>query len=319
MSHLLLVRVDAGIQGWGHLMRCLAVALAWRKRGHPASFLLQSGPYDLEISKRLRHGQFDFRFFVSESTTDEIRIVNHEIAQENPFVVLLDGYHFDDGYEKSLQLNKAKLAVFDDFGHAVHTSADFVINGNAYAQSKPPNLSQRWQCGPRFLALRPEFSGARTRQSIDLRSSLTLLVMLGACPSNELVLSTTQAILELNANRPIRFRQIDVVLGQRTLEQIPGLAELSSDHVHLVFHTNPSSLVDLMENADMAVSAAGSTLYELAAIGVPTVAFAVAENQIAVLDALVEKQIIWGCRSPLSDNAESLTIAIEAAISMEHI
>jgi UDP-2,4-diacetamido-2,4,6-trideoxy-beta-L-altropyranose hydrolase len=315
MSHLLLVRVDAGAQGWGHLMRCLSVALAWRRRGHQASFLLHSGPFDSEISKRLRQGQFDFRFFVAESTAEEIQIVNHVIAQEDPFVVLLDGYRFDDDYETSLQLNEAKLAVFDDYGHAEHSSADFVINGNAHAKSKSANPSQQWKCGPRFLALRPEFSDACKQQSIDLQSSLNLLVMLGACPSNELVLLTMQTILELIAKRPNRFRQVDFVLGQRTLEQIPGLEELGHDHVHLVFHTNPSSLVGLMESADLAVSAAGSTLYELAATGVPTLAFAVAENQIAVLDALVEREIIWGCLPPLIDNGQSLKMVAEAAIS----
>jgi RimJ/RimL family protein N-acetyltransferase len=70
-----------------------------------------------------------------------------------------------------------------------------------------------------------------------------------------------------------------------------------------------------MEKADLAVSAAGSTLYELAATGVPTVAFAVAENQIAVLEALVNREIVWGCLSPQTDNGESLTSVVEAAIS----
>ncbi len=316
MNELLFIRVDAGAHGWGHLMRCLAVAVAWRKRGHQVVFLLRSGEYDVEISRRLRHLQFDFRFFVADSIASEIRVINTEIAQESPFIVLIDGYAFGDEYQQNLRLGHARLAAFDDFGHANHTAAEFVINGNAYANPRPTRQNQRWLCGARFLPLRAEIVAAVSRAVVDLKASSNLLVMLGACPSNELVFSTTHTILRLIADRPEQFRRVDIVVGQRKLEQIPHFNQLNLENTcSLKFHTNPGTLVELMENADLAISAAGSTLYELASIGVPTVAFAVAENQYSVLRSLVEREVVWDCRTPTTDNGVSLRMAVEAAVS----
>ena len=42
-----------------------------------------------------------------------------------------------------------------------------------------------------------------------------------------------------------------------------------------------SNLIKLMTKADIAISAGGQTLYELAATGTPTIAIQVADNQVA--------------------------------------
>jgi RimJ/RimL family protein N-acetyltransferase len=47
-------------------------------------------------------------------------------------------------------------------------------------------------------------------------------------------------------------------------------------------------LTEIISNAEMAIAACGNSIWELAAFGVPTLAFAVAENQKQVLSCLVE-------------------------------
>jgi spore coat polysaccharide biosynthesis predicted glycosyltransferase SpsG len=54
----------------------------------------------------------------------------------------------------------------------------------------------------------------------------------------------------------------------------------------------PASLVEAMRAADLAVSAAGTTLYALARLGVPTVALGIAGNQRGGLAALEESGVV---------------------------
>ena len=51
---------------------------------------------------------------------------------------------------------------------------------------------------------------------------------------------------------------------------------IENNNVKLYFNANMSKL---MSNSDLAISACGSTLYELAACGIPTIGIIVAENQ----------------------------------------
>ena len=47
-----------------------------------------------------------------------------------------------------------------------------------------------------------------------------------------------------------------------------------------------------MEQADLVLSAAGQTLYELACVGSPTVAFQVADNQKGQLEAMEKAKVL---------------------------
>lgn len=47
-------------------------------------------------------------------------------------------------------------------------------------------------------------------------------------------------------------------------------------------------MASLMQTCDLAVSAAGTTLYELCALGIPSVSFALADNQLAAAKAFDE-------------------------------
>ncbi len=66
--------------------------------------------------------------------------------------------------------------------------------------------------------------------------------------------------------------ELSVVVGK--MASYEGVLTANVSVLH-----NVSDMAALMGNADLALSAAGSTLYELAVVGVPTVAIAMTENQ----------------------------------------
>lgn len=68
----------------------------------------------------------------------------------------------------------------------------------------------------------------------------------------------------------------------------PGL----SDDGQVLLYDRPSDMCGIMSGCDLAVSAGGSTLYELAACGIPTVAFAYADNQLLHIRALERQGLL---------------------------
>ncbi|MDE7222596.1 MAG: hypothetical protein K2O34_02300, partial [Acetatifactor sp.] len=62
------------------------------------------------------------------------------------------------------------------------------------------------------------------------------------------------------------------------------LARYAQEHPHVVLHRQVKEMAELMLQCDLAVTAGGTTVYELCALGVPFVCFSYAENQEALAD-----------------------------------
>ena len=110
------------------------------------------------------------------------------------------------------------------------------------------------------------------------------------------------------------------------------LRKMASENKAINLYESVSDMADIMKKADLAVSAGGTTLYELCAIGVPTVVFSMADNQMEFVKAfdkagavkyagdvrtdkrLVEKIVTWGTavvenkgfRKRMSDKAKGI-------------
>jgi spore coat polysaccharide biosynthesis predicted glycosyltransferase SpsG len=67
--------------------------------------------------------------------------------------------------------------------------------------------------------------------------------------------------------------------GFKNREQLLELAKSHPQRVKLHFNLSAEGMKDLMLHCDLAVSAGGQTLFELARVGLPTIAVGVAQNQ----------------------------------------
>ena len=74
-------------------------------------------------------------------------------------------------------------------------------------------------------------------------------------------------------------------------DQKPGEAAAC----RLYLHTDVQDMAGLMAQCDLAVTAGGTTIYELAAVGVPFLCFSYAENQEALTEYIGRKQIAGYC------------------------
>ena len=66
--------------------------------------------------------------------------------------------------------------------------------------------------------------------------------------------------------------------------------EAIHENVHI--HTNVTKMSELMQKCDVAISAAGSTMYELCTVGVPILSFSFVDNQERIVQTFADKGLV---------------------------
>jgi len=281
----LLVRVDASAQiGTGHLMRCLALAQAWQDAGGRAVFLMATEASALE--SRLRsEGMEVVHLPVQPGSTDDAIRTADLARQVGADWVVVDGYHFGADYQQAIKGSGLRLLFIDDNGHAGHYSADLVLNQNIHAdEDLYPNREPytRLLLGTRYVLLRREFLKWRGWKREIPEVARKVLVTMGGSDPDNVTLKVIQALHQVDMDG---LEAIVVVGGSN-----PNYEELQSAVRDACFpirlESNVTNMPELMAWADVAVSAGGSTSWELAFMGVPTFVTILASNQNPIAESL---------------------------------
>jgi UDP-2,4-diacetamido-2,4,6-trideoxy-beta-L-altropyranose hydrolase len=313
MEPLLTIRADATPDiGTGHLMRTLALAHAWREQAGDVIFVSC-------CRSRGLHGRMAA---VARKVVDLDQVhpdpgdwkkTARVIGAEPAAWVVVDGYHFDGGYHKNIRALGKRLLVIDDMAHLDHYEADIVLNQNIDAAGRTYATAAftRLLLGTRYILLRPEFVARTPRQGSITGPARRLLVTLGGADSDNVTLTVMRALETINSNA----LEALIVVGSanphhRQIRDAAGRSRLPMRVVE-----NAPDMAELMAWADVAVSAGGSTCWELAYMGVPTLAITMAENQLAVVEGLARTGAIvkLGWHHDLS--AAELAQAIQDLVS----
>jgi UDP-2,4-diacetamido-2,4,6-trideoxy-beta-L-altropyranose hydrolase len=275
---LLLVRADASQQiGAGHFMRCLALSQAWQEHGGTAIFLMASGA--AALAKRLADGRIgEVRLSAPAGSIADADETAEVALQHNAAWIALDGYHFSAEYQRVLKEKIAHLLLFDDVAEADRYHADLLINQNAYAT--PEMYADRaGNCtlllGAPYFLLRREFREWRDRERQIASHARNLLVTFGGSDAEN---ATTLALQALALLSPPAMN-VRVLVGASNPHR-PGLERLAATLPHSVeFQIDSKRVADEMAWADLAISAAGSTSWELAFMGLPSLLVTLSQNQ----------------------------------------
>lgn len=279
----LIFRTDADrLMGTGHVMRCLALAEAWQAEGGQATFVSACGS---DLRQRIEESGCELvKVGRAYPDQDDLETTLDYLAGLSGSVLVLDGYHFDETYQKELKRAGHSLAVIDDFQHADHYVADVVLNQNLGADqldySREPYT--RLLLGPRYALLRSEFTQWRGwERSVDDCARRLLVTLGGSDPHN-----VTCLVLEaLGRLKEPNLEAVVVVGGSNPyLDELEQAIQACTGSVRL--ERNVSDMARLMAWADLAVSGGGITCWELAFMGLPNVIIVLAENQCAVAEPL---------------------------------
>ena len=278
----LLIRADAGPKiGTGHVMRMIALGQAFLRKGGMVSFVAS----DLPVALRRRLESSGFDVVTLPNCCDRLQdavAVRELMALRRPDWVALDGYDFDDQYQEIVAAGESKLLVMDDDGHASHQHCDVLVNQNLGAKRSDYETipGRTVLAGGAYTLLREEFF--RINNPVARRRPRRVLVTFGGADPDNWTLRTLQALADLQDRR----LAVDCVIGPA----YQHVAELRTFQQHarlnLKFHDNVQRMASLMQRVDLAVTAGGSTCYELARCGVPAVVVAIADNQRRVARAM---------------------------------
>jgi UDP-2,4-diacetamido-2,4,6-trideoxy-beta-L-altropyranose hydrolase len=287
----LLIRADASNHiGTGHIMRCLALAQAWTFEGGKAYFCINED-LPVALDRRLEAEGMQRVTLQKTLTSQEDAQNTLEYCQKyNIQWVILDGYHFNSAYQQIIKKAGLQLLVIDDYGHINSYCADLVLNQNIYAHTNLyPNVAKqtRLLLGGKYALLRREFWKWRDEPRYKLREStsrspLRILITLGGSDPNNVTLTVLTALKYLDLKRI----EAKVIVGGSNphLDLLKSACDRLGDSVSL--HSNVANMPDLMTQSDLAISAGGSTCWELAFMGIPSLLIVLAENQKLIAETL---------------------------------
>lgn len=321
----LIIRADAdAARGAGHVMRSLALAYAWQARGGFVGFVSArpSAPVRRKIQAAgaavVELDSAHPNFADVRATIAYIEEVLQQ-SQQIPWIAL-DGYHFDRDYQNKLRATGARLLVIDDNAHLPFYDADVILNHGMQAQ----HLDYRCAAdctlllGTRYALLRPEFTRAAALERLTPHRARKLLITLGGSDPDNVTEKVLQALALVDG--PL---EASVVVGPMN----PHLKSLQESANRLPYPVQLKTAVQdmstLMLWADVAVSAAGGTCLELAALGVPTVTLVIAENQelnAAELDKFgAAIHLGWHRQVSLEQTAATLNEVIRSSQAREQM
>ena len=268
------MRCDAApVIGAGHLVRCVALALALQRQGHVVEFLSRPsrsaeehlGGLGLQVtwSAETSGGVDDT---LSETDADATIAL---ALDRGAGCVLVDHYGADIAYLRALRTAGLAAAVIDDRADRDLRDADWLLNQNLGAPSLPYRTRPDavLLLGPGYALLRPEFVLRRDRmQRTYGPDDRRVLVTFGGGDTSPYCLETLESLEHIE--KPLEVR---CVLGFDATQDrgLEALAETSHHAVELL--RGVDSMAEQMCWADVSANAGGSTCWELLCLGVPMV------------------------------------------------
>lgn len=274
---MILFRADGNKEiGAGHIMRCLSIADAFKRIGEECVFALADDSMQGIITARKYKAyvlKSDYRHMDSE--IEEMMSV---IGRFAPDMLIVDSYFVSKMYFESLRKN-LRLIYMDDLA-AFAYPVDVLINYNVYSLdidyrkiyfresiSYPTVLF-----GVEFTPLRKGFMNIAPKNQNKICKDI--LISTGGSDLTHLALKLVRYIKKKNDGR-----HYHLLLGSMNSDDLE-IYQLASGISNIHIHSNVNDMKSLIYSCDIAVSAAGSTMYEICACGVPIITYAIADNQI---------------------------------------
>jgi len=286
----LLVRADADARrGTGHVMRCLALAQAWQARAAAAVFISRCDSAALR-ERILSTGAELISLAPGDSVEADTENTLVQLSRREAAWLALDGYDFNLAQQQTLRDAGHPLLVIDDIAHLDRYCADILLNQNlgaaALSYRCDPQTTRLF--GPAYALLRPEFAHRRRGFRDVPEVARKILVTLGGSDLNNFTARVIDALAQLDTPG----MEVRVVVGPANQHWavLRNAVEASDSPVQL--YIDVSDMAELMAWADLAVSAAGTTCWELACLGLPALIVIMAENQRRIAEELDAIEVV---------------------------
>lgn len=303
-----IIRADASLHiGSGHIMRCLVLAEALKCDGYHVVFATRPQQGDLialikqrgfavyELTQPI-HWQkpsstADYAAWLQLNEDDDAddcaSIFNN--AEQNIELVITDHYGIGARWHKKIKsIYHCKVLAIDDLVRK--HSADLIIDQTLFrnpAEYTVLNPEAKVLTGTQYAIINNKFAKHHLTQ-LNVERSLSdtprILLSMGGIDGSNVTLQVLNVINDAFVIKP----NITVLLSQRA-PYYSQVSAFSQQHSDWVTHINfVDDMAQLMCEHDIAIGAPGSTSWERACIGLPSIIIALAENQNTICQQLAK-------------------------------
>lgn len=248
--------------GYGHITRCFSLYQAFEEKYINPTLYINGDDNVKSLLPDSNHKIIDWAAHPTK-LIGEIK---------NSDIIIIDSYLAGkDFYDNISKHAKVSLSIDDTF--RLDYPDGIILNGTINAETFPykKKPGKEYLLGTKYIPLRKEFWNAESRKFN--REISSILITFGATDSQNL---TSSILKSLHESFPVIKKKVVIGSGFINKNEIETLR----DNTMELFYSPPASLIrELMLSSDIAITAAGQTLYELAVSGTPSIAIAVAENQ----------------------------------------
>tara|TARA_R110002050_G_scaffold109799_1_gene221299 strand:- start:15376 stop:16410 length:1035 start_codon:yes stop_codon:yes gene_type:complete len=261
--------------GGGHLHRCISIANECIEQGLQVAFIFSdSASESIQKVKQLGFQSFEIPF----ETQLDFESYKDFVPSGSLILFDTDNFHFYSGnLINKLHLQNIKTACYTITDqHRITT--DIIINSNIISKTHTYNSPKETikLLGPEYLIFSPSFR-SNTIVERTIHCFENLLLFFGNADSHNL----TSYFLDVIHKSQKNFKKIIVVVGPLNKHK-EGIENKISNYsnLNIEYHYNTSQISKLYERTDIAITAAGMTMWEMALYKIPQLVVASSEREI---------------------------------------
>lgn len=337
------IRADAGkVMGTGHVMRCLSIAAQLKKMSAQVCFLAAdretmeflaskgvTARQELtgscepmrepsceedsaeDKTKESSGGSISCYLLGTDYREMESELpLLREILTKEPGPFLVDSYFTTPAYLQAVRELTFTACLDED--HRFPYPVDMIINYNIFGETMgygkdPAEKEAKLLLGLSYAPLREQFLHAEYRVRQQAKK---ILITTGGADKYNLSGQILTRFLAAEEFAESEFLVVSGALNQYYEE----LKSISEKEPRVQLYRNVSNMAELMKECDLAVTAGGSTTYELCALGLPFLCFSFVDNQERIVRGFAGKKIVPFGGDYLADGEkmiEKLTMAAE--------
>lgn len=276
------IRVDVNrVIATGHIKRDTAIALCLRELGQECLFISA----DSNCIPYIEPYGFSYVILDSEWNNMECELDKLQDVIEKHHIesLLVDSYMVTEKYMKTLS-QITVVTYFDElgkFGYGCQQLINGVLVPPDYSGAKGNAL-----LGPDYIALRQEFQGLPDKK---IRPQMEkILITSGGTDNYHFCMRFIEALL---GEEEWKHLKLLVAVGELNADKDVLEKQYAQDK-RVEIYINYPHMARLLQEVDYAVTAGGTTLYEVCAVGVVSSCYAIADNQLDNAKAFQERDLV---------------------------
>ncbi len=294
----------------GHIMRCLTIARACAGQNANVIFVVSDEESLALLQERFTvPGEFaihclhsNYRRMYEElpalisyldreraaaETASAIQTTKEEQTVDKPWI-FIDSYFASPAYFASLRPH-GLVAYLDDL-RTIPCDVDLVIHYDTETDCILYQNAARKLMGPKYTPLRKQFEQPAYTVRTPARN---ILLSTGGTDPYGVAEHLLQKIFRDAATDYQPLQQCCYhIITSTSNSRYDALLSMAETNKQIYIHEGVADMASLMASCDLAVSAGGTTLYELCAVGVPTVSYLMAENQRTAVETFARERLI---------------------------